>query len=156
MEPKKILVKEGDIAIVTCPSCQKIRKLSVKKYKQKGKREIKIRCNCENIFDVFLEFRKFPRKSTKLIGKTINISKTKDPQRVIIKNVSFGGIGFSPFNEHESEMFDQLMVSFNLNDVANTYIDTQVTVRVANENYVGCEFNSYGQFKKDLGFYLIT
>jgi hypothetical protein len=156
MEPKKILVKEGDIAIVTCPSCQKIRKLSVEKYKQKGKRDIKIRCNCENIFEVFLEFRKFPRKSTKLIGKTFNISKRKDPQKVIIKNVSMGGVGFTPFNGQKYEMFDQLMMSFNLDDVALTHIDTQVTVRAANENYVGCEFNSFDQFKKDLGFYLIA
>jgi hypothetical protein len=53
-------------------------------------------------------------------------------------------------------MFDQLMMSFNLDDVALTHIDTQMTVRAANENYVGCEFNYFEQYKKDLGFYLIA
>jgi len=156
MESRKILVKEGDVAIATCPSCRKLRKLSVGKYKQQGKREITIRCSCKNLFHVCLEFRRHPRKPTKLIGRTINISKRKDPRKVIIKNISLGGVGFSPLNGLKYEIHDQLMVSFNLDNVAHTHIDTQVTVRAANENYVGCEFNSCRQFKKDLGFYLIA
>lgn len=156
MEPRKILVKEDDVAIVTCPSCRVLRKVSVEKYKKKSKRQLNIKCSCGNFFQVSLEFRKYPRKLTKLIGRTVNISKRKDPQRVIIKNISLGGIGFSPFTDKNCEMYDQLMVSFNLDDASHTHIDAQVTVRAANEDYVGCEFNARDQFKKDLGFYLIT
>ena len=156
MEPRKILVKEGDVAIATCPSCRVLRKVPVEKYKQNSKRELNIRCSCENVFQVCLEFRKHPRKPTKLIGRTVNISKQKSPKQVIIKNISEGGIGFSPFNGQYCEMYDQLIVSFNLDDTGHTHIDAQVTVRVASENYVGCEFNSNYQFKKDLGFYLIS
>jgi hypothetical protein len=156
MVPKKILVKEGNIAIVTCPLCQKIKKLSVGKYKEKGKRNLKIRCNCETIFEVLLEFRRYPRTSSKLIGHSVNLSKHRESQKILIKNISVGGIGFSPFRDHRTESHDQLMVSFNLNDAAHTYIDSQVTVRAAKENYIGCEFNSNERFIKDLGFYLIS
>jgi len=156
MEERKILVKEGDIAIVTCPFCQKLRKLSVEKYKNRGKRDITIRCNCETIFQVCLEFRRYPRKLSKLIGHCVNISKNRERQNVIINNISFGGIGISHFNDHRTARHDQLMVSFNLNNIAQTHIDTKVTVHTINENYVGCEFNSNDQFKKDLGFYLIN
>jgi len=156
MEPRKILVKEGDTAIVTCPFCQKMRKLSVGKYKEKGKRDLTIRCSCETVFQVLLEFRKYPRKSSKLIGHSVNLSKYREPQNILIKNISFGGVGFSTFDVHRTKKYDQLMLSFSLNDATNTHIDTQMTVRASEEDYIGCEFNSNDLFKKDLGFYLIT
>ena len=156
MEPRKILVKEGDTAIATCPFCQKMRKLSVGKYKEKGKRDLTIRCSCETVFQVLLEFRRYPRISSKLIGHSINLTKYREPQNILIKNISFGGVGFSTFDVHRTKRYDQLMVSFNLNDATQTPIDTQMTVRAAKEDYIGCEFNSSDQFKKDLGFYLIS
>jgi hypothetical protein len=156
MESRKILVKDGDIAIITCPFCQKVRKLSVEKYKKTGKRNIKIRCNCETIFHTNLEFRRYPRKSIRLIGDCVNISKNRVHKNIIINNISYGGIGFNFFNGYDIARNDQLKVSFNLNNAAQTHIDTQVTVQTANDKYVGCEFNSNDQFKQDLGFYLIT
>jgi hypothetical protein len=156
MEPKKILVKEGNTAIATCPSCRKIRKLSVGKYKKQGKRHLKIKCSCKELYDVFLEFRRYPRKPIKLIGKSFNLSKRKERQDIIVRNISLGGIGFLPFTKHRTEMYDQLVVSFELDDANHTPIDAQVTVRVADENYVGCEFNSNDRFKQNLGFYLIS
>jgi len=48
-----------------------------------------------------------------------------------------------------------MQVSFNLNDVQLSSIDSDVTVRSSTIDYIGCEFNSTEKFKTSLGFYLI-
>ncbi|MEK6198280.1 MAG: hypothetical protein N2B58_08915 [Desulfobacterales bacterium] len=142
----KVMVKEGDVAIITCPSCREIKKISVLHYKETGQRELKIRCSCDTLFCICLEYRAHHRKPTRLLGKTINLSNHRENQDVIIKNVSRGGIGFCPFKKHRTRQDDLLQLSS---------IDTDVTVRSSTIDYIGCEFNSTEKFKTSLGFYLI-
>ena len=156
MEMRKVAVKEGDVAIICCPSCRKTRKLPVGHYKEAGNRELKIKCSCDEIFGICLECRMHHRKMTKLLGKSVHLSNHRENQDVIIKNISAGGIGFCPFKKHRIRNDDRLQVSFNLNDVLHTPIDTHVTVRSTTNNYIGCEFNSVEKFKTSLGFYLIS
>lgn len=156
MEMRKILVKEGDIAIITCPFCRKTKKLSVAQYKEKRKRELKIKCSCDKVFDICLECRKHPRKESKLIGKSINLSNHRESQDVIIKNISLGGIGLCPFRKHKTKKDDRLQVSFALNNTNHTLIDAHVSVRFTSNDHIGCEFNSTEHFKTPLGFYLIS
>ncbi len=156
MEAGKVLVKEGDNATITCPICQKSKKISVAKYKEQSKRELRIKCSCGNIFCLCLEYRKHPRKSVKLLGKSINLSKHRESQDIIIKNISLGGIGFYPFKKHRTEKEDRLQVSFALNDRNSTLIDTDATVRAAGKDYIGCEFNASETFMTSLGFYLLS
>lgn len=146
MEMSKVMVKEGDVAIITCPSCREIKNLSVLHYKETGQRELKIRCSCDTLFCICLEYRAHHRKPTRLLGKTINLSNHRENQDVIIKNVSRGGIGFCPFKKHRTRQDDLLQLSS---------IDTDVTVRSSTIDYIGCEFNSTEKFKTSLGFYLI-
>jgi len=146
MEMSKVMVKEGDVAIITCPSCREIKKISVLHYKETGQRELKIRCSCDTLFCICLEYRAHHRKPTRLLGKTINLSNHRENQDVIIKNVSRGGIGFCPFKKHRTRQDDLLQLSS---------IDTDVTVRSSTIDYIGCEFNSTEKFKTSLGFYLI-
>jgi hypothetical protein len=147
MEMSKVMVKEGDVAIITCPSCREIKKISVLHYKETGQRELKIRCSCDTLFCICLEYRAHHRKPTRLLGKTINLSNHRENQDVIIKNVSRGGIGFCPFKKHRTRQDDLLQLSS---------IDTDVTVRSSTIDYIGCEFNSTEKFKTSLGFYLIS
>jgi hypothetical protein len=155
MEAGKVLVKEGDVAIITCPLCKKSKKLSVAKYKEIGKRELRIKCSCGNIFCLLLEYRRHPRKPVKLLGKSINLSKHRERQDIIVKNISLGGIGFYPFKTHRTQKDDRLQVSFALSDSNNTPIDTNATVRAAGKDYIGCEFNSSETIKTSIGFYLL-
>ncbi len=147
MEMSKVMLKEGDVAIITCPSCREIKKISVLHYKETGQRELKIRCSCDTLFCICLEYRAHHRKPTRLLGKTINLSNHRENQDVIIKNVSRGGIGFCPFKKHRTRQDDLLQLSS---------IDTDVTVRSSTIDYIGCEFNSTEKFKTSLGFYLIS
>ena len=154
MEAEKIQVKEGDVAVITCPLCRKIKKMSVAKYKEKGKRELRIKCSCDNTFRLYLEYRKHPRKSVGLLGKSINLSKQRESQDIIIKNISLGGIGFCPFKKHRTRIDDQLQVSFELNGPDKIPIDADATVRAAGRDHIGCEFNAAENFRTALGFYL--
>jgi hypothetical protein len=155
MEAKKVLVKEGDVAIITCPFCRKTKKLSVAPFKEKRKRELRIKCSCEKIFSICLECRKHQRKDVKLLGKSINLSQHRKSQDIIIINISLGGIGFNPMKMYEIRKDDRLQVSFSLNDSNNTPIETAATVRAVSKDYVGCEFNTTESFKPTLGFYLL-
>jgi glutaredoxin len=156
MEMKKVQVKERDIAIICCPFCQKTKKIPVGNYKETGKRELKIRCSCDKLFSISLECRRHYRKSTKLLGKSINLSNHREKQDIIIENISSGGIGFCPFKKHQTRKDDRLQVSFTLNDVQQTPIETHVTVQSSTDEYIGCEFNSTEKFKTSLGFFLTT
>ena len=156
MEATRILVKEGDVAFITCPFCRKTRKASVAAFKEKGKRELSVKCSCKEIFSLCLEYRKHPRKPVRLPGRSINLSQHRKSQGMIIMNISLGGIGFNPMIKYEIKKDDQLEVIFNLDDCNNTPIETIATVRSASKDYVGCEFNIKENFRPSLGFYLLS
>lgn len=156
MEARKVLVKEGDIAIATCPFCRQTKKLSVAHYKEERKRDLRIKCSCREIFCLCLEYRRHPRKKVKLLGKSINLSNHRENQDIIIKNISMGGIGFCYFRKHRTQVDNLLEVAFDLNDRPHTPIETRAMVRGVNKDYVGCEFNGIEGFKTRLGFYLLS
>ena len=157
MKTKKLLVKEGNLAVVVCPFCLQTKNLSVSHCKETSKRELKIKCDCEEFLDICLEFRKHPRLETRLLGKSINLSNHRENQDVIIRNISLGGICLSPFSkDHRTKKDDQLHVSFALNNSKQTPIETKVSVRSVSSDFIGCEFNSTDHFKTALGFYLIS
>ncbi|MBW2466859.1 MAG: PilZ domain-containing protein [Deltaproteobacteria bacterium] len=155
MKVIEVIVKD-DVALISCPTCRKNRNISVGSFKETGKRNLKIKCDCEQIFGIFLECRKHFRKPAKLLGKSINLSNDRESHDIIIKNISAGGVGFCPFKSHGTRKDDYLQVSFILNDVEKTSIDTHVMVQSSTNEYVGCEFISTEKFKKPLDFYLFT
>jgi hypothetical protein len=156
MEVTMVLVKKGDVAIVTCPFCRKTKKMSVAQYKEQGKRELRIKCSCDKTFCLCLEYRKHPRKKIKLLGESINLSQHRESQAIIIMDISLGGIGFRPLKKHRIQKNDRLLVSFALNDCNYTPIDTDATVRAVCRDHIGCEFNITEGFRPSLGFFLLS
>ena len=154
MEAAKVQVKEGDVAIITCPLCKKSKKISVTKYKEIRKRDLRIKCSCAYIFSLCLEYRRYPRKPVRLLGKSINLSQQRENQDIIIKNISLGGIGFYPFRKHRTRKEDRLQVTFALSDYNNTSVEADATVRSAGGDYIGCAFNDAAAIKSSLGSYL--
>jgi len=156
MEATKVLVKEGDVAIITCPLCRRTKKLSLAADKKQRKRELRIKCSCDKIFCVCLEYRKHPRKAVNLLGRSINLSQHRKSQDISIMNISLGGIGFCPMKKHDIKKDDRLQISFALDDCNNTPLETIASVRTASKDYVGCAFNTTESFRPSLGFYLLS
>ena len=155
MEVKKVFVQEGYMAIITCPNCRRTKKMSVADYVGKRKRNLRIKCTCMSIFCLCLENRRHPRKSVKILGKSINLSRHRKGQDIIIKNISYGGVGCSTFYSHRARKEDYLLVLFNLNDVNMTPIEANATVRNVSPEFLNCEFHSGQNFMTSLGFYLL-
>lgn len=155
METKNLLVKDGDEAIITCVSCLQRKKIPMALIREKRMRELRIKCSCNNIFCLCLEYRKYYRKPIKLLGKSINLSK-REGRDIVISNISLGGIGLRSLKKHRTQKDDLLQVMFTLNDINNTPIEAKAAVRSVSENYIGCEFEATEDFKTSLGFYLLS
>jgi hypothetical protein len=156
MEISRVVVKDGDTATVACPFCRKTKKISVVKYKNTGQRKLKIKCICERVFSIYLEFRRHFRKPAGLLVESVNLSNDREKENLVMKDISLSGIGLCPFKEHQVRKDDLLQVTFNLNDVGHTFIDADVTVRSTTDDYIGCEFNSTKNFMTPLGFFLAS
>jgi len=157
VKTRKLLIKENDIAVIVCPSCGQTKNLSVSHYKENRKRELRIKCSCGAFFDICLEFRRYPRQETRLLGKSINLSNHRESQVVIIKNISLGGLCLCPFSKnHRTRKDDRLHVFFTLNNSQQTPIESKASVRSVSSDFIRCEFNSTDHFKTELGFYLIS
>ena len=155
MEARKVLVNESDEAVISCPACSLVKKMSVGRYRKDSKRYLRVKCSCSKVFNLCLEYREYYRKSVKLLGKSINLSNHRETQDIIVKNVSLRGVGFCPFKKHRTRQGDRLQVFFELNDGYNSPIRTDVIVRRVEENYLGCEFINALKIREPLGFYLL-
>lgn len=155
MEKRMVQVKEHDEAAILCPGCSKVKNISVESYRRAGKRDLRVKCSCGELFGLCLEYRKYYRKPVKLLGKSINFSNHRETQDIVVKNISMGGIGFCPFQKHKTRQGDRLQVFFELNDSSSTAINTDVTVCTVRENYVGCGFINTRGIRESLGFFLM-
>lgn len=152
---EKVYVNQEGIAVLKCPACEKVKQTKVGKFK--GARHIlKVRCSCEEIFLVNLEFRKSYRKELSLQGKYILLPDEVHHGRAQIVNISKSGIGLQIPGIHRLQEGEKLLVSFVLDDIHTSKIEKKVVVRLVNGNYVGCEFIEASNHDKAIGFYLMV
>jgi hypothetical protein len=78
MKTHKVFVRSDDNAVITCCNCCRQKILPVSSYKGRKSR-VKIKCGCNTVFTVDLEFRKKFRKKTNLPGKFTNHSQKNPP-----------------------------------------------------------------------------
>ena len=121
MEARKVLVKEDDLATISCPGCGKTKKLSMVPYKQNSKRDLRLSCSCENGFCLCLEYRRDRRKSVRLLGKSINLSNHRESQDIIIKNISMGKLAFIRLKSTKTSRKIGCSYSLNLMIVIYTF-----------------------------------
>jgi hypothetical protein len=154
MERQKAFVRENGTTVLKCPYCGHARTVSVQKFKE-IKKVINVKCSCQKSYSVNLELRKMYRKSTNLKGSYINLSLDNEIGMMIVKDISMGGIGFEAVGGNRIEKDHDLLVTFTLDDTQSSVIKKQVVVRIAKDNYVGCEFLHAYEYNKALGFYLL-
>lgn len=154
-EIQKSYVNQDGVAVLQCPACEAIKSAKVDSFRN-GPHQLKVRCNCQNVFTVSLEFRKAYRKDTNLAGEFQSLSGGKTKGKLTVLNLSKSGVGAQVIGYNPCRIGDELRLSFNLDDCHHSLIDKRVVVRLVKQNYIGCEFLDPGTLDKALGFYLMV
>jgi len=152
-ETIKAFVKDDFAVTLVCPSCGTTKTVSVASYKSKC-HFIKVRCPCQTLFRVQLEFRRHYRKPVDLEGFFKSIKPTGMSGDVHIEDVSQGGVGFRTTNVHFLEKGHVLSLNFTLDDKHGTRLIKEVVVMSVDGDFIGCSFTEKQAYDKKLGFYL--
>ncbi len=151
----KTYVRSDNTALLTCSHCGHQKIIGVDRFKGHNK-ELKIKCVCQNIFRVNLEFRKFDRKKTLLKGTYINHSQKGCSGKFMILDISLKGMTLNCLDIKNFKAGDEIGVKFTLEDVHQTEIKKEVIVRNVRNNLIGCEFKeSEEAFGSHLGYYVM-
>lgn len=154
MKVVKAYVDDSYMALLVCPHCGMSRNADVSKYKDK-KGPLKIKCRCTTVYGVNLEFRRQYRKPTELPGRYVLLGSGGRSGRMVVKNVSMGGIGFMTRTTNPMQIGDQITIEFTLDDGKDSKIKRRAIVRVVEDQYVGVQFQTQaGVYDAALGFYL--
>ena len=135
----KTYIRPDNKAILTCPQCGHQREVIADKFKEK-KHKLKVKCLCQNVFEVIFEFRSKPRKKTLLTGTYINHSQDESSGNIVVENISMTGLAFRSYVATKFNVGDELSVEFNLDDDEHTQIKKKVIVRNLTQRFIGCEF----------------
>lgn len=153
MAVQKTLLREDKTAVVKCPECRRVKTIPVYKLKQ-VKKHLKIKCSCECVFPIELEFRNIRRKETRLRGTYLNYADPKDRKLMVVKDVSMNGIGFNPLVRHNLQPDDRIRVEFELDDRNATIIKRDAVVKLVKGEFIGCEFIGFDEYDSDLGNFI--
>jgi transcription elongation factor Elf1 len=154
MKSQKVFVREDGTTVLKCPSCSHTRIVSVQTIKDK-KKIIRVKCSCKESYSVGLELRKLYRKSSNLSGRYVNLSLNNNNGRMIVKDVSMGGIGFEAVGKSLIKKDNEFEVTFTLDDTHSSVIKKQVVIRMVRDKFVGCEYVQPLEYDKALGYYLL-
>ena len=161
-------VRQDNSAMVICPDCEVRYTVNAGKVTTRG-RKSKLKCKCGHTFSVFFEFRENPRRELYVDGYYRPIREvyvrgaartaptSEGLVRVLVQNISRTGIGFVVPAGHEVKVGDRIEIMFTLDDAEGSQIErTAIVRRLAEENYLGCEFTDFGHVDKDTGFFVMT
>jgi len=167
MEVQRVLIDQGGMALVRCPTCQREEVFSA--LRLRGKHRVKLKCRCESVFEVEMEFRQKHRKETDLDGllskcmqegkwgKLIWESSESNlrPANCKIRNISVLGVGLVLSRKLKIKPGDRIRLEFRLDTPKSPEIRKEALVRHANGNYLGCEFLNGEKQDRTLGFYVL-
>lgn len=158
-ENETIFVTEDNTAVISCPECQKLKRVPVEKFKS-AKHTLTVRCSCAHEFTINLNFRKGIRKQVHLKGTYQKISPAQSVfENCTVVDLSFKGARIMFFDAPELDIGDVLKLQFSLDDKNHTEINRKLKISdVGQDNSAGGEFidtqNDY--YDKPLGFYLMN
>jgi hypothetical protein len=153
----KVYVNDKHEATIVCEKCGKWRNKNVSPFIN-ANRPLKIKCNCEHVFNVFLEVRNFYRKDTHLNGVYTKVGGRKYEEILIIEDISQGGIRFQTKYKHDIKIGDVLRIKFALDNKQHSEICKHVLVRYIHDRCIGTQFcvsDTYA-YKKEIGSYLMA
>jgi transcription elongation factor Elf1 len=147
------VAEDGKTSIV-CDKCGSIKSVKCEEMPLL-KQPFGFRCKCGHAFPCRIDERSNYRKSTALKGEYIN-RRTLDKNRIVVKDISFTGIGIMVTDAHDIRQGDVLEVNFVLNDMSATKMNRLVRVMRIDKKKIGCKFIKEHAYDKKLGFYLLN
>ncbi|MFC1826635.1 PilZ domain-containing protein [Thermodesulfobacteriota bacterium] len=141
----KTYVRPDNTIVLTCTHCG-IQKVVLADLFIGRKHKLKVKCRCEKVFIVNLEFRAKIRKKVNLRGTYINHSQKDKMGNIIIKDISVVGLAFSNLDGQIFNMGDELSLEFTLDDEHETKIEKEVIVSIIHQISIGCEFINSDDF----------
>lgn len=152
----KTYVRPDNTAVLTCPHCTMQKVILADAFKGQ-KHKLKVKCSCQKVFVVNLEFRSRVRKKIYLRGTYINHSLNDSSGILFVQDISVTGLAFTRVDVKKFKAGDELTVEFALDDEYNTEISKEVIVKDVRQNSIGCEFEtSEDAFGSPLGYYVIS
>ena len=166
---QKVQVGPDNTATVTCPHCRLRYKVNALKVQPRGV-SYKLRCKCGKAYSAFFEFRENQRRPLHVNGfyrklKEVHVRGTIRTvpasegglDKMEVKNISRNGLGFVVPTGHDLKEGDNIEVMFKLDDYEETRIERNAVVRrLAEDNYIGCQFMDVGHFERATGLYIVT
>ena len=154
MQTVKTYVHSDGTATITCPVCSNLKRTSVTALKYE-KHVLKVRCSCNTVFRVLLDYRSHYRKPVNLSGTYTTRHQYKQCKGLTqITNISTGGLQYRVVGLNRLHPGNILDLDFQLDDKQCSPIKKQALVRYTHKNVVGCEFIDKSDFDRALAFYL--
>lgn len=138
---------------LTCPKCQKTKRVDVSKFMLlETEAKLKCKCNCGNHFKVILERRRSIRKNISFPG-WIEYKANKHKIKVI--EISKHGLQIHLAKELPIETGVKINLEFTIDDQMNSLITRQVEVKKKfSSTRLGCEFLNF-EHSGNLGKYFL-
>jgi hypothetical protein len=155
---KKYYVNKDGLITIQCPFCEKNRTISVENFRNKVQ-TLKIKCSCKNTFDIDIEFRKYYRKKTNIIGSYRPVQVTHESAKAcIVTDLSLGGLAIKTTNDPTIKAGDELIINFRLDIKKQNLIEKTIKVLHVDSNngIAGGSFleSNLTSQDKDIYFYL--
>ncbi len=140
MNIQKICVSKDNTARIKCPACANCKGVDAARLPAPP-RAIKVRCGCGEIFQLCLDYRRFYRKDTKLLGTYTKESGKKYRGQLLLVDISMGGLCFQALDQHGAlKNGDELLVEFTTDDPRKVTISRYVTILASSGRGFNCEF----------------
>ncbi len=116
---------------------------------------LKIFCPCGSFFTVALDNRKYYRKRTRLPGVFFQDAQGQELGKMVVENISFGGLRFRTLEPHMLQLQECLRVKFHLDNALRSIVSEPVRVRFVRDEIIGAIFLDTDPFNKTLALYLM-
>jgi len=156
---EKVYITNENKATFICPRCEKTRTVDVSQYARMEQTvKVKSRCPCGHEWTCVLEKRKQYRKGANLSGIYQHIvdGREMDRGKMVVVDISAGGIKLKLEVDRNFKVGDVLKVEFKLDDSKQTPIKKTVVIRNAGDSLYGAAFKGTDSYDPVLGFYLMS
>jgi PilZ domain len=153
----RVYLNEDGQGVITCHHCDVKRPIRTSQHLHESihRKLIKTKCkNCERIFYVRFNCRKFPRIPVHFPGKLVQLHTQEILENVRIISLSLGGISFLLTQDIPVNIGDVFDIQFVLDDDCQSTIQEEIIIRRTNGPCIGAEFSHHDTYKYELDFYI--